>query len=126
MKILGMDYTSLLARVVSVMTEKAGGAVAVKLAEIRRLQTNSRLSFSLNEDENVITITTVEPNVEEAPLFALLPVEPIATRNPVNRVVRHSPDEVAQLLFQKQREMDSRVREDTAPLTGLEGIAGGR
>lgn len=120
MKIMGMEYTSLLARVIAVIAGRAGEELSVKMADIKKLEPNSRLSFSLNEDENVLTIKTVASAVEEAPLFGLFDGADVSreTSGTRNRVVRRSPEEMAHLILEKQREAEVRLAQDTAPLTG--------
>lgn len=120
MKIMGMDYTALLARVIAVLASRPGADLSIKMADIKKLEPNARLSFSLNEDENILTIKTVASSVEEAPLFGLFEAADVSreTSGTRNRVVRRSPEEIAHLILEKQREAEVRIAQDTAPVTG--------
>jgi hypothetical protein len=71
-KILGMDYTAVLARLIAmVISDDPHRTLTINVADLETFAPNTRLSFSLDRHKNELSVGIIEADVQEAPLLPL-------------------------------------------------------
>lgn len=117
-RVLEMDYTSLLARIVASLVEQTGGKITFNIARLKRMESNARLSFEPNESENEVTVSVIRGGVQEAPLLPLFPVveDRVSTTDVPRKVIRRTPEEELELIQKKIKSQQDKVDFSQSPI----------